>query len=130
MFLLAQTTPTAVPAEYGWHFILVASLVLSATVNVLSVVNFARSRKETQKREVSFAQEFVSKELCAQSHSQLAVRLTRSEAELLEARHELKADCAALDQLIRAEVGQLHQRINDVLAAVAELRGRLDPPRF
>jgi hypothetical protein len=57
--------------------------------------------------------------------SNLETRTNTIEVGLAELRHEMKEDLKTMLAAGEERAGKIHGRINDVLAAVSELRGRL-----
>jgi hypothetical protein len=117
---LAQIDPHALLG-----FVQSAALLLSVTVNILTIVVLVSGRKAVQKREVSFADGVVTKEFCESRHGQNAGRLDRCEGEIAALRAETKEEARRLTSEMLREVGKVHDRVNQVLQAVSELRGEL-----
>lgn len=77
------------------------------------------------------AQTYVAKSDCLAARAELHKRVERVEADLHEIRAEMKRDRDAILRAGEERAVKLHERINAVLAAVSELKGRthyeLDP---
>lgn len=102
-------------------FLIITGFLLSSAAAGASLF---MSRK-TQKREVSFGTEHVTKDMCRGQHAGVDIRLGKTERELVEMRAEVKEDRdKAMEDLLH-QVGKVHDRVNVVLQAVSELKGRI-----
>jgi len=111
------------------------TLTLVLGLAVLQLLNFARGRRAqvniegeviTRPTGPKFVDEAVFQARQEAADDRLR-RLEASEqtmrAELAAIRAEMKADREALQRLLREEMAKVHGRVNEVLVAVAELRG-------
>jgi hypothetical protein len=111
------------------------TLTLVLGLAVLQLLNFARGRRAqvniegeviTRPTGPKFVDEAVFQARQEAAEDRLR-RLEASEqtmrAELAAIRAEMKADREALQRLLREEMAKVHGRVNEVLVAVAELRG-------
>lgn len=103
-------------------FLIIVGFLLSAAA---SFGAFLTSRK-SQKREVTMGDEFVTKGMCVQSHEGLSGRISKLEQDLRDLRGEVKNDREIVGQKLINEISKVHDRINDVLEAVSELRGQVN----
>ena len=126
--------PSADP-KHVQDFLLV-TLALLGGLGVLAgiifgVMNAAR-RRESQLREVHpqpleviGAEKGVSETECDLRHDGMDQRVGKVERDVELLRTELKADRISIENLIRAETGKIHSRVDDVLEAVSEMRGKV-----
>jgi len=68
---------------------------------------------------------YVTKEFCAVSHEATVARVDKLEREFFALRGQMEDMRIDLAAIISTEVGKVHSRTDDVLAAVSELRGEL-----
>jgi hypothetical protein len=122
--IMAQTDPNAL---HG--FVTSGALLLSVAVNLVTLIVLVTGRKAVQKREVSFAESFVTKDACESRHGQNTDRLEHCERDLRAIRTESRNDAQRLTSEMLREVGKVHDRVNQVLQAVSELRGELHAKR-
>ena len=111
------------------------TLTLVLGLAVLQILTFLKKQKSPEGGEAKAASpqkapEFVERDLCFSMHAQTDHRLKRLEAaeqamrvELADIRREMKLDREAMQTVFRAEIGKVHERLNDVFVCVAELRG-------
>ena len=114
-FLLAQTA-----TEIG-VWVNVGMLILNAVVAVTTIASVNR----TAKREVRFAFEPASKEEFDRHVIDHAQSVKALNQELASLRQDMRRD---RDQILLAgenRVSKIHERINIILEAVSELRGRI-----
>jgi septal ring factor EnvC (AmiA/AmiB activator) len=110
----------ASPAEIG-TWVNVGMLFLNGAVAIVTILSVSR----TAKREVTFAFEPASKEEFDRHVLDQAETLKALNHELAALRQEMRN---VQDQLLLAgenRVSKLHERINTILEAVSELRGRV-----
>jgi len=121
--LSAIVTQDPVAFQNFWNS-MVAVIAVVCTVG--SFVIMLMNRRSTQKREVSFSEEYALKSDLLQfrrdHEREIAVLLTG----LAEIRREMKADREALAVAGEARAEKIHNRINTVLEAVSELRGHVN----
>jgi len=142
--ILAQLN--TVPAEHGWQTILVLLGIFGAVatgVGMWAALQKGRRdaidnrdaipRKLTpDPLRVEAVPRYVTPDQCASSHSAIIQRVERVETDLeglrievrevqTEARHDRERNTS----MILEETGKVHNRVNDVLQAVSELRGEL-----
>lgn len=105
-------------------------LILFALVGVASwifgMVRKPSTRITPQPLDVRLADQFVTKDYCRTAHIDAAARVARIEADVQALRQEIRDDRTKLTERLTIEVGKVHDRVNDVLEAVSELRGRMD----
>lgn len=93
---------------------------------LMKLVDRFRGQRETPKREVSFAERLVSQvELGA-----VTARVKKLEETVDAIRDELKQDKTDILQAGEERAEKLHNRINDVLRAVSEVRGEMHSRRM
>lgn len=116
MIMLAEAAP-APDAQFFYNLFLSLGFLASLTASVLAMVRGNR----LQKREISMAPGLMpDPELL-----DLKRRMNEVETDLSQIRTEIKADYRLLETHNENRVSGLHERINQVLAAVSELRGEL-----
>lgn len=91
-------------------FLLIIGFFISSAASAVAVINSRR----VQRREVTFGQEFVTKDQCTIMNQSLDRRIRKIEEDVSMMRREVKQDMRGV-----------HERIDQVLAAVSELRGEL-----
>jgi hypothetical protein len=105
-------------------------LILIALVGmgsmIAGLVKKPKTSIEPQPLDVRIASEMVTKDYCRSSHVDSSARIARVEADVAALRQEIRDDRLKSTERISNEVGKVHDRVNDVLEAVSELRGRLD----
>lgn len=104
------------------------SLVLNIVISIVALIRSGKSQStviEGQPINVKFAEKFVNKEECQRFHQHQDARISKLESEFSCIRQEMKTDRNELRELITEEVGKVHNRVNVVLEAVAEVRGAL-----
>ncbi len=102
-------------------WLLGAAFVMQLIPNILAMVRFLRRDKE--QNEVSFAAEYAAKS----DVETLSERLERVELGIENVKSEIKGDCRELDRRSEDRITKVHDRINQVLEAVFELRGKVGP---
>lgn len=107
--IIAQTT--AVHPEFLIQLILALGLLGNLALTFINLVG----QKRAQKREVTFTEEMVPRSICKVLHANLDQRLAGIEHSIEDLRKEL-----------RDENGKIHNRIDQILAAVSEMRGELN----
>lgn len=115
--ILAQAAAPAVDPEFFWKFLGSVGFIMSLLINAGVFWNM----RKTQKREVRFETEFVSRS----EISNLGNRIDRLEVAIEKVRIDMKEDRASIDRVGEDRISKVHERINDVLEAVSELRGQL-----
>lgn len=122
--IFADATPNANSYLQFW---LSLSLIASVGASLLAVVGYFSNRK--QKREVSFSFEPASKEEFMahverneREHENIFKKIGGVERGAME---RLDAKFAAMQTSAEAGREKIHGRINEVLAAVSELKGEL-----
>lgn len=116
MIVLGQLE--SVSAQWGWQAFL---FCLAVTAVTASVGQWLSSRR-AQKRDVAMVEEFATR----RELQDLAMRV---EDKFEALRVELQEDKTEILRAGEARVVKLHDRINDVLAAVSELRGEVHAGR-
>lgn len=107
-----------VDPQWGWNMVLFLVAVIGVTASVMQMFAGRRS----QKREVNLLEEFATrKEL------QALTERVEDKFELL--RTEIAEDKNEMMKAGEARVIKVHDRINDVLAAVSELKGEVHSNR-
>jgi hypothetical protein len=98
---------------------LVLGLILLSSLGV-NIVTLLGLRK-TQRREVSFQTEYMTRSACEREHEMI-------DAQLVSNREALTRVHARIDELrreIKDDVRGVHDRINTVLTAVSQLQGKV-----
>lgn len=113
--ILAQVQPLTFTQLGVTLAVLIA--VSGFAANIAMLFNLRR----TQKREVTFSQEFATKEEVAS----LVERISKVEDGVEGIRAEMKEDRDAILQAGERRAETIHSRINDVLTSVSELRGHI-----
>ena len=106
-------------------FLIIGGFLLSA---IAGLGSFLASRK-VQKREVAISDEFVTKPFCHAFHAANEQRIVRLETDIIHLRQELKNDREQVMANLLKEIGSVHNRVNEVLEAVSELRGEMNQMR-
>jgi hypothetical protein len=117
MMMLAQLE--SVSPSWGWNMVLFCGFCLATTAAVGQWLNGRRS----QKRDVILMEEFATR----RELQDLAMRV---EDKFESLRVELQEDKTEILRAGEARVVKLHDRINEVLSAVSELRGEVHAGRF
>lgn len=112
------------------------TLTIVLGLAVLQLLTYLRGRRTavTVEGEVAtrpaVTTRYVPENLCKSRQEAQEERIRRLElaeqgirAELATIRSEMKADRTALQDLLRSEMAAIHRRVNEILVAVAELRG-------
>lgn len=119
-----QTTTTSPEAFYQW--VLAAGILLSLAANVVALLRNGRA----QKREVTFGEQFVTREVHGAVATNMDVRVTKIEGELKAIREEMNHQREMAEATAETRAVALHNRINDLgtslTAQVAELRGTMN----
>lgn len=105
----------------AWNVILILGIILNLGVAGMSL---ARSR-QVQRREVSFAEAFASRGELIEIKSDVHRLQTRLDSHIDQLRSEIKSERLIQDEKNDKRSAALNTRINDVLEAVSELRGKL-----
>lgn len=117
--MLCEITPE--PKSLG-EFLIVLGFLASVAVNVVTLMG----QRTKQKREVTFAEQFVSQE----QMDAIARRVDMVERQIEAMRSELKDDKTEILKAGEDRAEKLHNRINDVLQAVSQMRGELHARRM
>jgi hypothetical protein len=138
--MLAQL---AAQPDHVKDFLIIIGFILSAGASAAALLN----QRRTQKREVTFGQEFVTRDFCQSMHTRDSGEVKRLVAEVEELKRdrvgvlakveekidklrvEIKHDIQAAALTDESRISSVHDRINDVLSAVAKLEGRLEESR-
>jgi len=110
-----------VDPSYLHQFMLVVVVLVSMAVNVVTLVRGGR----IQRREVSFTEGMVTKDQCGLKHVGIEQRVATVEKDIHELRTWQAEQMEKLRREIKTDISTLHGRINDVLSAVAEVRGEI-----
>lgn len=116
VFILAQLE--AVSPSWGWNMVLFCGFCVATTAAVGQWLNGRR----TQKRDVILMEEFATR----RELQELALRV---EDKFEALRVELQEDKTEILRAGEARVVKLHDRCNEILAAVSELRGEMHARR-
>lgn len=131
LFLAESTTAEVKSSALGeW-------LVIGAAVLVIVQIGWGfldRVRGgPMEKREVSFAEEFVTKQEMKQAHGRIERERKEVNDEIAKVRQDMRDSNDKLGDALRdlrLEIKQdnkgVHDRINEILEAVSELRGRVE----
>lgn len=116
--MLCEITPE--PKSLG-EFLIVLGFLASVAVNVATLLG----QRTKQKREVSFAEQFVSQaEMDA-----VTARVDRVERQIEAMRDELKADKMELLKAGEERAAKIHERINTAITKVDSLSGAFSQMR-
>ncbi len=96
----------------GFGFVVLVALNLVTLVKMFA----------PQRRDVSVLEPHARRE---ELHS-LATRLDRAELNLEASRRDARTDRDALLAAVEIKIGHIHERLNDILAAVSELKGKIN----
>jgi hypothetical protein len=106
-------------------FLIIGGFLLSSVASVMALMG----QKRTQKREISFSEEFVTGKECGQKHSEIERRVGNIEQQLVQIRTEMKADRIALDASDESRASRIHARLdaleNDINKKIQELPDRV-----
>jgi hypothetical protein len=100
-------------------FLIILGFLLSAGTSLAALL----SSRKSQKREVSFADEFVRKSECTLHHGSDGNRIAKLESDAIDLRREIKVDHDKFQQHLLDEIGKVQKRVDQLLVAVYELRG-------
>ncbi len=107
---------------FMYQLMLAVSLIVSILSGVTTIVNGRR----VQKREVSFGSDFVTSRHCDTKSNHIEHRLASVEDSFSAMRAEIHTDRDEFNRTQENRVTALHNRINDVLAAVSRLEGKIE----
>lgn len=111
-------------ALFTYQLMLAVSLLVGIAAGVASIIGvlgMARARKDVQKREVSFAQEYVPRGECDLRSQAAEERLVRFERELMEIR--AAAGLAARGEEDR--VTRIHQRLDAMEQKISDMPSQI-----
>lgn len=125
--IIAQT---AIAADHWQAAIVIGGVASALVAGTWYVIRMIQSQGRAEPREITpqplevkGAARFVTTEECKLSHESFDNRLSRSERDIAELRVEVRTMGQRTDDLVRSEVGKVHDRTNDILESLAELRG-------
>jgi Mg2+ and Co2+ transporter CorA len=110
-------------------------VVLCAISAVTSIGAFVNGRKrqareiEPQPLEVRAADQFVNREFCKQIHMREADAIAHIRVNIEKIEREVRENREHFQKELMEELGKVHDRINEILEAVAELRGARNKDR-
>ena len=116
MLLLAEAAPTP-EAQFFYNLFLAFGFIASAIASVLAMVRGNR----LQRREISMAPGTMPDPEVVE----LKRRLDQMDEDRSAIRSEMKEDREILETRNEARTAVLHERINQILIAVSEIRGEL-----
>lgn len=108
------------------QLLVVALCAISAFTSIGSLVNSRKRQSreiEPQPLEVRAADQFVSREFCKQIHMREADAVDTIKANIDKLEREVRQNREHFEAALMAELAKVHSRINEILVAVAELRG-------
>lgn len=135
--LLAQTT--APNMFVAWNVILTVILIGTFTINLLSYMG----RNKAQQRVVSFSENFATAEQVRELTTRMdkadeygkerrgeiyrKIEEARQDAQAADekSRDQARTELTALGASIKEDISRVHKRIDQILEAVAELRGEM-----
>ena len=120
--ILAQIQ--AVDPIHLWNFVLIVTCLISAAASVVAMY----TQKRTQKREVTFGEEFVALKHCTDRHTETDRRLTNVDRDVERIRQDMKNDRISLDASDELRASRIHQSI-DTIRKELELKIDLMPDR-
>jgi hypothetical protein len=131
MRLLAQSTDLpAVPSDtLKWVIVVMVAMLLIA-IAVYSAFGLKRVKMDDQPPPIfRQAPRGYNPELCAARHGEIARRLGDHDKELDKIwqtlRHDLPEMERRMNQVAEERITKVHERVNDVLEAVSELKGQV-----
>jgi predicted nuclease with TOPRIM domain len=117
--ILAQLE--AVNPNWGWTAVLFLVGVIGITTSIVQAANGRRA----QKRDVTLMEDFATRRELNNLAEKVESKFEALRGELQELRGEMQEDKNEIVKSGETRVVKLHDRINEVLSAVSELRGEV-----
>jgi hypothetical protein len=112
--------------DFLWQLIAVSSVGLNAVILVRKLFGGAERRTIDQPLSVKPAEQYVTREVCDLHHRDQATRLAGLERRIEGCENRFESLRRDLIDAGEQRAVKIHDRINDVLAVVSKLVGRID----
>jgi hypothetical protein len=126
MIIIAQVNLSdAPPDQFKWTVIIILGLILVG-LQVWTAVRQNKTLISPDPLRIEKLDKFATRDFCEMKHNEVHRRLDGHDVEIRAIYAEMKSGRHEMQTNVREDIAGVHDRINEVLGEVRELKGRVE----